>query len=110
MCILIPPSPSLRNRARSPLPSLDPEFHGSGAPVLPVVVALSLTAGATTDAGPREGLVLIQDGQQTEDERHAVVELDAHETMRDGLGNVLEVHGLALDQDADGDEGIEGCG
>ena len=62
----------------------------------------------TRDARPRLGLLLIQDGQQAEDQRHARVELDAHQAVRDRLGDVLEVHGLALDEHADGDDGVEG--
>lgn len=65
-----------------------------------------------SDARTRLGLLLRQDGQEAEDQRHPRVELHAHQTLRDGFGNVLEVHSLALDQHADGDDSIKrrgGC-
>ena len=52
-------------------------------------------------------LLLGQAGQYAKDDRHAGVEGDAHEAVRDGVADVLEVHCAALDQDADGDESVE---
>ena len=62
----------------------------------------------TADAGAGLGLVVVEDGQDAEDDGHAEVEADAHQAMRHGVGDVLEVHGLALDQHADGDDRVEG--
>lgn len=64
----------------------------------------------TRNTRSRLCLLLIQHSQQAKNERHARVELDAHQAVRDGLGDVLEVHGLALDEHADGDDGVEGAG
>ncbi|KAI9053454.1 hypothetical protein LZ554_002412 [Drepanopeziza brunnea f. sp. 'monogermtubi'] len=64
---------------------------------------------ATGHARSRLRLLLVQHGQQSKDQRDASVELDAHQALGDGIGDVLKVHGLALDQDADGDDGVEGA-
>lgn len=61
-------------------------------------------------AGAGLGLAVVEDGEDAEDDGDAEVEADAHEALRHGVGYVLEVHGLALDQDADGDDGVEGLG
>lgn len=94
--------PPLRHIALAPAPPLDTHLHGGQAPVLAVVV------GAARDAGAGLGLVLGEDGEDAEDDGDARVELHPHEAVRDRVGDVLEVHGLALDEDADGDEGVEG--
>lgn len=60
-------------------------------------------------AGAGEGLVLGEDGEDAEDDGDARVEGDAHEAVGDAVGDVLEVHRLALDQHADGDDGVEGA-
>ena len=64
----------------------------------------------TPDTRPDERLFLRQHSQQPKHDRHAAVELHAHEAVRHGVGDVLEVHGLAFDQHADGDDGVEGTG
>lgn len=88
--------------ALSPSAALDAELDGGKAPVLAVVVAGGRQAGAGA------GLVVVEDGEDAEDDGDAEVEADAHEPLRHGVGDVLEVHGLALDQHADGDDGVEG--
>lgn len=67
-----------------------------------MVMSLAVNAGAGF------GLVVVEDGQDAKDDGDTGVELDAHEAVGDGVGNVLEVHGLALDEDADGDDGVKG--
>ena len=64
----------------------------------------------TDNARPRLRLILIQHGQQTENQRDAGVELYAHKALGHALGDVLEVHGLAFYEDPDGDYGVEGAG
>lgn len=59
------------------------------------------------DAGPRLGLLVIQDSEDAKDNGHTGVEGDTHQTVGDTLGNVLKVHRLALDQHANGDDGVE---
>ena len=61
-------------------------------------------------AGSRLRLLIIQHRQQAENQRHAGVELHAHEARRHGVSDVLEVHGLAFYEHADGDDGVEGLG
>lgn len=65
---------------------------------------------AAQHAGAGLGLVLVEDGQHTEDDRDAGVELDAHEAVRNAVGDVLEVHSLALDEHTNGDDGVENGG
>lgn len=95
------------NLAIRPLLSLDAHLDGCLAPVLAVVVALAVGAA---HASTSLGLFLGQDGQDAEYDGHARVELHAHEALGDGIGNVLKVHGLALDEDPDRDDGVEGAG
>lgn len=65
----------------------------------------------TRDTRPGLCLLLSQHRQQAENKRDAGVELDAHEALRHGIRDILEVHRLALDEDANGNEGVEGgCG
>lgn len=62
------------------------------------------------DAGARLGLLVVQDGEDAEDDGDVCVELDTHEAVDSRVGDVLEVHRLALDEDADGDYGVKGAG
>ncbi len=89
------------NLAAGPFVALDAHLDGGETPVLAVVVALAV------DAGAGEGLRVVEDGEDAKDDGDARVELDAHEAVRDGLGNVLKVHRVALDEDADGDDGVK---
>lgn len=63
---------------------------------------------ALGEPGPRARLLVVQHRQHAEDDGHARVEPDPHQPVHRGLGNVLEVHCLALDQHAHGDDGVEG--
>lgn len=70
-----------------------------------MIVTLAINAGTSL------GLFVVEDGQDAKDDGDAGVELNAHQAVGDGVGDVLEVHGLALDEDADGDDGVKGaCG
>jgi hypothetical protein len=60
--------------------------------------------------GPNQSLVFRESGENTKDDGDAGIELNAHEAVGDGIGDVLEVHGFAFDQDADGDHRVEGLG
>jgi len=63
---------------------------------------------AVADARARQTLLLAQQRQHAEDDRHVAVQLHAHQAMRHRLADVLEVHRLAFDQRADGYDGVEG--
>lgn len=67
-----------------------------------------MVVAAFDDTRAGLGLRLAEHRQDAEDDGHARVELHAHEALGHGVCDVLEVHGLALDQHADGDEGVEG--
>lgn len=69
-----------------------------------------MVVAAGGDAGAGLGLVLAEDGEDAEDDGDARVELDAHEAVGDAVGDVLKVHGLALDEDANRDDGVKGGG
>lgn len=56
---------------------------------------------------PRHPLLLGQHGQQPKDDRYARVQLHAHETMRDRIGDIFEMHGLTFDEYSDCDDRIE---
>lgn len=95
--------PGLLNLACGPSLTLDAQFDRSKTPILAVVVA----TGSDTSAGL--GLLVVQDGENAKDDRYTGVELYAHKAVRHSVGDVLEMHGLALDEDADGDDGVEGA-
>lgn len=92
----------LLNLAGRPRLPLAPHFHGREAPVEAVVMP------TLREAGPRARLLVVQHRQHTEDDRHACVEPDPHQPVHCGLGNVFEVHRLAFDQHAHGDDGVKG--
>jgi hypothetical protein len=87
-----------------PFPSLDTHLNSSQAPVLAVIVTLAFNASASL------GLVLGEDGQDTENDGDASVKLDTHQALAGRLGDVLKVHSLALDENANGDDGIKRAG
>lgn len=52
-------------------------------------------------------LILVQCGEDAKNNGGAGVHLETHECVRDGIADVLEVHGGTLDEDSDGDDGVE---
>lgn len=88
-----------------PASLFDTQLNSSGTPVFAVVVHLS-----RHQAGPLKSLLFGQQGQETEDDGDVLVELQPHESVRYGVGDVLKVHGAALDQDTNGDDGVKGSG
>lgn len=92
------------NLARRPLVAFDAHLDSSQTPILAVVVALAV------DASARLCLVVREHRQHAKDDGDTRVELHAHQAVRHAVGNVLKVHRLALDQDADGNDGVEGAG
>lgn len=91
------------NGSVGPFPSLDAHLNSSQAPVLTMVVTLALDTGASL------GLVFGENGQDTENDGDASVKLDTHQALAGRLGDVLKVHGLALDENANGNDGIKGA-
>lgn len=94
-----------QNLAIRPFPFPDAQFNSGQPPILAMImprITLLLTHTRS-----RLRLLFIQDRQQAKDQGDAGIQLHAHQPVRDSLGDVLEVHGLALDEDADGDQGIE---
>lgn len=67
-------------------------------------MSLVLTA---TDAGPDQGLFVVQDGQDAKDDGCTCLELDIHQALRHGFADVLKVHGGPLDKASDSDDGVE---
>lgn len=63
---------------------------------------------AGDESGSCLGLVLSQHGEDTKDDGDTRVQRDTHQALRDTVGDVLEVHRLALDEHADGDYRVEG--
>lgn len=82
--------PSLLNFARSPRVSFHTQLDSRQTPVLAVVVT-------AVEAGTRLSLFIVEHGQDAENDGDAGIELDAHEAVRHGVGDVLEVHSFALD-------------
>jgi hypothetical protein len=59
------------------------------------------------EPGPVEGLLVGVAGEQTEADRHAVVERDPGQPVGGRRRDVLEVRGPAPDDHAQGDHGVE---
>jgi hypothetical protein len=97
-------NPLTLNLSLGPLLPLDTHLHCCQTPVLAVVMTLAIHTGAGL------GLLVVQDGQDAENHGDAGVELNAHEAVDGGVGNVFKVHRLALDEDSHADDGIEGTG
>ena len=79
-------------------------LYGSHAPVLAVVVSLILTAHPSA----LQSLFFREGSEDAKDDRHAGVELHAHERLGNALADVLEVQGRALDEHSDRDHRVEG--
>lgn len=62
---------------------------------------------ATAEAGTLESLVVGKSGKDTKDHGGTGVELDAHEAVAHGVTDVLKVHGRALDEHTDSDDGVK---
>ena len=89
----------------TPLPRTHRHLHGGETPILTMVVPF---VPAFADSGPKQSLIFRESSENAKDDRDASIELDAHEAVGDSVGDVLEVHGLAFDQDTDGDYCVEG--
>jgi hypothetical protein len=72
-------------------------LHCSSTPVLAVVVPFFHAANSRTF----QRLIFRERGKDPEYDRHARVELHAHECVRDALADVFEMHGRTLDEHAD---------
>mmetsp|Transcript_50564 Transcript_50564/g.134549 ORF Transcript_50564/g.134549 Transcript_50564/m.134549 type:complete len:285 (+) Transcript_50564:79-933(+) len=75
-------------------------LHASDAPILAAVVTLAIESRA------RLRLVLIQDGEDTINHWHFVVQIQPHDRLSDSFVNILEMHALALHETADTDDSI----
>lgn len=71
-------------------------------------MVVSLVAALASDARPHQTLLVAQQRQEPKDNRHVAVQLHAHEPVADRVSDVLEMHRLALDEHADGNDCIEG--
>lgn len=58
------------------------------------------------NAGPLKSLLVGEAGEDAKDDGDPGIESDPHEGVGDRVGDVLEVHGGALDEDADRDEDV----
>ncbi len=66
-----------------------------------------MVVATVDDSSPRLRLLFVQHRQHAEDDGHASVQGHPHESLRDAVGDVLEVHGLAFDQNSDGDQRVK---
>lgn len=62
---------------------------------------------SATDAGPDQGLLVVQDGQDAKDDGCTRLELDIHQALGHSFANVLKVHGGPLDKASDSDDGVK---
>lgn len=93
----------LQNLTLSPLLALKTQFHSRTSPVLTMVMHMTIPKPSTL-----QSLLLRQNSKQAKDNRDTRIKLHTHESLADGVGDVFEVHGCALDEHADGDDRIEG--
>lgn len=108
LLVSLPPS-LIHKLALNPPPPLNPQLHRREPPITPMIMPLV----PRLPPNPRslQALLIAQQRQQAEDDRHIVIELQPHEPVARRVCNVLKVHRLALDQHANRDDGVErGCG
>lgn len=74
---------------------LNTQLYRRTPPILTMVMPLILIR--PSDACAVETLLLAQKRQQTKDNRHIAIQLQLHQPMTNRIGNVLEMHRLALD-------------
>ena len=77
-------------------------FNGRLAPVVAVI--------AFTRCASRLDLVFRQARQYAKDDGHSCGKAGIHDSLADRVGNVLEMHGIALDQDTGADNGVDSPG
>lgn len=58
------------------------------------------------DTRPLESLLVRQAGQHAKHHRSARLDLDVHQPVGDGLGDVLKVHGRSFDKHSDSDQRV----
>jgi hypothetical protein len=80
--------------------SLGSHLNGSSSPVLSVVVSIR------SETSSLKSLLLGQTGEHAENDGGLGGDLGLHEALGNGVGNVLKVHGGALDEHADGDDSV----
>ena len=88
----------------SPAPPFEAQLHRCRPPILAVTVT------AIFHTGTRHCLFLAEYRQQPKYDGDAAVQLDAHQSVRRCIGNILKVHRLPFDKHSDGDDGIKGRG
>lgn len=93
---------------RRPPARMTPHLHSSQPPILSMIMPLPIRTPSQSSTIQR--LVIAQRSQHPENNRHTRIELHTHEAGRDGVADVFKVHCRALDEDADGDDGVEGLG
>lgn len=59
------------------------------------------------NASPSLCLLLVEHGEDAEDDGDARIQLNPHQAVHGGIRDVLKVHRLSLDEDADGDDGVK---
>jgi len=89
----------------TPPPRTNRHLDGGETPILTVIMTL---IWGPANSGPNQSLVLIEGSENAKDDRDTSIELDAHEAVGDSVGDVLKMHGVAFDQDTDGDHCVEG--
>eukprot|EP00428_Durinskia_dybowskii_P024754 CAMPEP_0170240230 /NCGR_PEP_ID=MMETSP0116_2-20130129/19873_1 /TAXON_ID=400756 /ORGANISM="Durinskia baltica, Strain CSIRO CS-38" /LENGTH=247 /DNA_ID=CAMNT_0010491049 /DNA_START=47 /DNA_END=788 /DNA_ORIENTATION=+ len=88
---------------RSPqvLPLQEARLHDGESPIFAAVVARALHPRASLC------LLLVQAAEDAVDDGHAVRQVQVHDALGHGFADVLEMHGLALDEAADAHYAIE---
>jgi hypothetical protein len=91
----------------TPLPRTHRHLDGGETPIFTVVMTF---VPALANSGPKQSLIFREGSENAKDDRDAGIELDAHDAVGDSVGDVLEMHGFAFDQDTDCDHCVEGLG
>lgn len=108
-CLFPSPSKTVASQKLSLTPPHRANRHldGGQTPIFTVIMTL---VPIFADSRPEQSLVFCEGGENTKDDGDAGIELDAHEAVRDRVGDVLEVHSFAFDQNTDGNHRVEGLG
>jgi hypothetical protein len=90
----------LHRRATQSFGPQEGHFHRRFTPVVTVV--------AVTGRAPGHDLRFGQARQDAKNHGRARIQANIHNTLRHRIGNVFEMHGIALDEDAGTDDSVDG--
>jgi hypothetical protein len=88
------------------MPAVGRHFYSCKSPVLSMIVPFVLSSAYTCTL---QSLIVREGSQDAKDDGDTCVHLDLHESMRNTVTDVLEMHGCSLNKNTDGYNGVKWC-